>query len=394
MVINAPTERVDPSKMMYFAMEPHMDKSPQFGEIYNAIKQVRPLFFGSHEHHLNNVEWHLSLSREKLLNRTFEKIEEPTLTSIISDKNYDPGHILRIALLRELDKRASEGTLPFKLRIYGSCKSLGFKNYYGELPPNQKDEGLFKYKYHLNAENNSINNYITEKFTDSLLSECLTFYWGAPNISKYYHPSTFVELEMSNIEESIQKITQTIQTHQWELRIQKIREERLKPLSQYNTFNRIQHILRFHECRAFIQMTQKEDMELDSVKSVAQALHSSSFHNVHFAIYHPQAAFTHVQLWKIGAEENKFILFVSEKNEDKVKMLYNDLLLSNLSAPFGEEVEGDVIILKRHSDSYMISPKACKVLFDYVVKNQHIMFQMANLEELARQNRINISLIN
>ena len=254
MIINSTNETFDPSKTLYFCMEPHMDKSPHFANFYNRMINDKNLMFcGTHEYHVNNTEWHLSLSYKQLseLNIPFKKYDK-VLSVIVSNKNYDEGHKLRLNFIRYLDSCA---TLPFELHIYGSA-DLKFKNYKGALPPNKKDAGIFPYKYHFNAENNSIKNYITEKFTDSVLGECLTFYWGCPNIDDYYEKNCYIPLSLNqeDLESDIKTIKDAMDRDEWSIRRPIIQSMKKRILNEYNVFTRIKKILEISNSVVFVNI--------------------------------------------------------------------------------------------------------------------------------------------
>src|SRR3990172_9964329 len=97
------------------------------------------------------------------------------ISSICSEKSFDPGHIKRIDFVRYVENKYDS---VFKIDIYGRSNKHNFKNYIGKLPNDQKDYGLFPYKYYFMSENNQEYNYITEKLWEPLICECLCFYWG------------------------------------------------------------------------------------------------------------------------------------------------------------------------------------------------------------------------
>ena len=235
-VVNATNSPILPNSVIYFAMEP-------FGEKQYApfIKQLenKALFIGTHERHLNNAEWHLSPSLAQLKRLTPVKQFDAVLSVVVSDKAWDPGHKYRLALISAMDKKDD---LPFKIDIYGRCASLNFRNYKGELPDQSKDAAIFPYKYHLNVENHYIKNYITEKLYDSICGECLTFYKGASNWKTFFHPESVVELE-GDVEKDIALISKTIGDREFEKRVDFIRKDKERILTEYSFEPRVCGIL-------------------------------------------------------------------------------------------------------------------------------------------------------
>lgn len=224
-VVNHSSENIPLTKLIYFCMEPQGEKLYQ--QYIDKLKGA--LFVGTHKHHLNNAEWHLSWKAADFKIRSITKTEDKSLSVVVSSKNFDPGHKYRLALIDALDKHPS---LPFKLDIYGFCRNLNFRNYRGELPDHAKDDAIFPYKYHLNVENQYIDNYISEKLVDGVLGECLTFYKGAPNVTDFYDKDGMVLLS-GNIEEDIRLIIDTISNNAYNKHKAGIMRNKQRVLDQY-----------------------------------------------------------------------------------------------------------------------------------------------------------------
>jgi hypothetical protein len=245
LVLNSTSERFDPSKTIWFCMEPKMETHPGWSQFCTMMNNTNPLYNGSHSLQMNNVEWHLSKTYKELCEEETvrpSKFYDKVLSVVVSDRCVDEGHKLRLDLIKDLDKRKDLG---FDLHIYGKCKSLNFKNYKGELPRATKDDGIFPYKYHFNAENHSYDNYITEKFTDGIIGETLFFYWGCTNTEKYYDKNSFIKLSLKpeDRETDISVLKEAIINDEWSKRIETIRKEKKKMYKVYNMYPRIESIL-------------------------------------------------------------------------------------------------------------------------------------------------------
>ena len=209
-VINQCQMLPPPDRTIYFCMEPYGEK--EYLQYINALERNNnlPLIFkGTHDRAMNNVEWHINKTVDELEKYSCEKTKGKALSVIVSTRNVDPGQKYRLAVVKKLDIMASLGKLPFEFHIYGTCQSLGFKNYKGELPRMTKDDGLIPYRYHFTAENNQIENYFTEKITDALVSETLVFYNGCPNINKYFDTNSIIQVP-DNIDDTINIIIRII----------------------------------------------------------------------------------------------------------------------------------------------------------------------------------------
>jgi hypothetical protein len=189
----------------------------------------------------NNLEWHLSLSYNQLLNDSIVKDENTKISTIISEKYCDPGHIRRIDFVHFLNRKN------FPIDIYGTCEKWNFQNYKGTLPSHCKENGLLSYKYTFNAENTQVRYYFTEKIIDAILCECLIFYWGCPNIEEFIDPRAFVRLDLSNFSHDLQIIQKAIDEDWYTQRLPYIKAEKKKILNQLQFFPRIENIINQNE---------------------------------------------------------------------------------------------------------------------------------------------------
>jgi len=158
------------------------------------------------------------------------------ISTVLSAKYFDPGHIKRIDFVKFLERKK----LP--IHVYGENK-WGYVDYKGSPPPYQKDNAMFPYKYVFNCENNSVKNYYTEKLIDGILSECLVFYWGCYNVRDYIDERAFVYLELSNFEEDYKKVKNAIENNLWEERLPYIRLMKYKILNHLQFFPRLERII-------------------------------------------------------------------------------------------------------------------------------------------------------
>ena len=227
----------DPSRTIVFRMEPNMHLYPSvWGPFASPSSDF--MYVAYHHSTFNNVEWWLSKNAQELLSEpNVAKVFETEVSAILSTKNADEGHVSRIAFAKAMD--ADEGIV---LHVFGKAGSA-FKNDKGLLPKFAKDSGLVPYKYTFNAENNSIDGYFTEKIADAILAECLIFYWGCPNLEKYIHPDCYVRLDLKNVAESLEIVKRAIRENWWSQRIDTIRFEKRRIVSELQFFPRVQGII-------------------------------------------------------------------------------------------------------------------------------------------------------
>jgi len=247
-IINKPLNNLqhyDPSKTIVFQMEPWIYNSNVGHGVHTWGNWAKPdpnkfLSVRSHDKYYNNCQSQLKTTYSDFMKNKVVIKTENKACSIVSDKFYDEGHILRVKFIKYLEDLHEENNVSY-LDIYGRENYHSFKNYSGKV--DIKDNIMFPYKYYFIAENNSEKNYITEKLWEAILSESLCFYWGAPNVSDYIDSRAFIQLDLNNFEESYKTIKNAIDNDLWSERIEIIREEKKKILNYYNFFPTIERII-------------------------------------------------------------------------------------------------------------------------------------------------------
>ncbi len=142
-------------------MEPNMHL---WGEWANPW-MLNPVTVFEHTLFSGNVmEWWRPEGIDELLKLTMPQ-KRKELSMILSSKNVDPGHVVRIETCRQLQKSCD-------LHLFGTIEG-GIV-----LPPFDKRRGTDAYAYHATAENHKLENYVTEKMFDGILAGCLVFWWG------------------------------------------------------------------------------------------------------------------------------------------------------------------------------------------------------------------------
>ena len=246
-IINKPMNNYDsfiPNKTIVFQMEPKCNNENQlwgtktWGEWEepdsNKFLEVR-----THSKFYNNCTWNIKIDYNDLQNNFIKKTNN-YVSTICSSKYFDPGHIKRIDFLKYIENKNDQS---FKIDIFGIDNQHNFINYKGSLSEDSKLIGIIPYKYYFMAENNSEFNYISEKFWEPLISECLCFYWGAPNISDYIDPLAYITLDLDDFEKSFNIINNAINNNLWADRINIIRKEKYKIINYYNFFPTLERII-------------------------------------------------------------------------------------------------------------------------------------------------------
>jgi hypothetical protein len=238
-IINSTEDVINYSNSILFQMEPNMKNNEKYWGKWASPKEEDFLKVFTHDNSYNNCEWHLGLNYTQLKNEKIEK--DPSLQEIIStvlsSKYHDPGHIKRVDFAKFLDTKQD-----ITLHVFGH--DLGYKHYKGSLPYHIKDKAMIPYFYTFNVENQEIPNYFTEKIIDSLLSESLIFYHGPKNIRDYFDERAFVWLELEDFEADYNLIKKVISEDWRTLRLPYIRKEKNRILDELQFFPRIENIIK------------------------------------------------------------------------------------------------------------------------------------------------------
>jgi hypothetical protein len=218
------------------SQEPPVDYFRFYTKSFKYFDRVYSYFKVDHPdiHTLQPVlPWHLLKSYRELSTLTKEQLanKKDELVWITSNKNGFPGQTIRMALK---DYFLENG---LKFNLYGR----GFTHIH------DKFDGLFPCKYALAIENYSTENYWTEKFADSLLSWCLPFYWGAPNIEDYFSPDCFIRIDINDPAAAMRTVRNAIENKEWEKRVDAIAEARNKILNEYQFFPYVSQMILDHQ---------------------------------------------------------------------------------------------------------------------------------------------------
>ena len=101
-----------------------------------------------------------------------EKPKTKLIAMFTSSKSALPGHRWRILVAKEL-----------KAMFGNQCDIFGF----GHKPVKNKNQGIDDYKFSIVIENDSNENYWTEKLSDTLLGYSCPIYSGADNVQDFFH---------------------------------------------------------------------------------------------------------------------------------------------------------------------------------------------------------------
>ncbi len=229
-----------PEKTIIFQMEPWVeDLSKNWGiKTWGQWSNPNPdefLYIHSRINYLNNVQWQIEIPNKYPTNR------ENKIVTILSNKNFDIGHIKRINFVRLMEQNTNNQYID----IFGRENYHNFKNYKGMLKEDKKENEFVNYKYVFSSENNQEHNYATEKIWEPILCECLTFYWGCPNLEEHINSKAFVRLDLDDFVGSMAIIKQAIEEDWWSQRIEYIRKEKEQIINKLGFFPKLENIITY-----------------------------------------------------------------------------------------------------------------------------------------------------
>jgi hypothetical protein len=226
---------------IYFIAEPRNLKTnsllflKQFDSVYGSIPRKflgRPNFINTQP----SLPWHIgvefsdnngvvSLKFKDLIELKPPKIN--AVSVITSNKNISAAHQQRLSFVYKLKEIMGP-----ELHIFGR----------GVNPISDKSDALNKYRYHLALENNSQNDYWSEKIADPLIALNKVFYSGGVNINNYFSERAVILIDIKNPVETAQLMLNSIRNNSWEQDLSIIRREKAKIIGEYNFVNVIKDL--------------------------------------------------------------------------------------------------------------------------------------------------------
>jgi hypothetical protein len=189
---------------------------------HNIVKNsIVPAFWfvGSRQLKNGNTEWSKGYDELSAINTS--KTKTKLVSVISSNKTNTEGHRLRLNFVNVLKEHFGH-----EIDVFGR----------GINDIEDKWDALANYKYHIVLENSSYEDEVTEKMYDAYLAQVFPIYYGAPNAKKYFSEHSFLAIDITKPEESIQKIKQCIADDTYSKSIDEINKSKGKVLNQYNLF--------------------------------------------------------------------------------------------------------------------------------------------------------------
>lgn len=155
-------------------------------------------------------------------------LKSKRLSVICSTKVYTEAQRKRIAFVEKLQKRFGNA-----VDIYG----------HGRNPISDKKTAIAPYKYHLVLENNYINNFWTEKLSDTYLGYAYPCYLGAPNLPACCPQGALLPLTPDADDANLDAIDRLLEVDPWETALPAIQRCRQWVLETTNVFARVDRLI-------------------------------------------------------------------------------------------------------------------------------------------------------
>ena len=239
-IFNYPTISFDPNKTFLYQHEPTPLRTTWPSPFNNppdncmvGCHTIEKLYMPYHWYELYDKDW------EWLTTNEVKKTKE--ISAVISEKLLFEGSRDRIAFLHDWMEKISP-----VVHHFGNCTKTTIKcQLMGRTE--DKSEALLPYKYTIACENSYEKNYFTEKITDAVVSECLTFYSGCPNIDEFFDPKCYIKINLKDPHSAVQTINEAMSMYTWEDRLPYIKAEKQKILHEKHFFAMLErHINELH----------------------------------------------------------------------------------------------------------------------------------------------------
>lgn len=218
-------------QVILFLTEPFVSNNVDHNLIKEYNEYNLEYFFTPTWNKISNLQFD-QVWGKKLIKKT--KLFSSVCSELYSENPDFPGYYNRLRFIHYFDN-CTENTMDLYGRKYTGKFFNKIYNYKGEIL--NKYDALIKYKYHFSAENSNLPGYFTEKIVDPILSECLCFYSGCPDISNILNEDSYVQLDLEDPEKSFWTVCNAINDNLYEKKIDSIRSTKIRLLTEINPIN-------------------------------------------------------------------------------------------------------------------------------------------------------------
>jgi len=154
--------------------------------------------------------------------KSIRDLEKSKLISVVvSNKKFTKGHRERLAFIEKLKESFGDN-----IDIFGA----GFNEI------DDKWDAIASYKYHIVLENNSLDDYWTEKLSDAFLGMSYPIYYGCTNIYNYFSTESLSIIDIRKPDQAISKIKSIIESDIYDKSKASILEAKELILDKYQLF--------------------------------------------------------------------------------------------------------------------------------------------------------------
>jgi len=147
--------------------------------------------------------------------------KDKIISVVLSNKHLTSGHVRKNDFVEKLKFHFGK-----RLDVFGV----------GHNEIEDKWDAIAKYRYHLVLENSSVNDYWTEKLSDCYLAGSFPFYYGCKNINSYFPAEAYIEIDINEIERTIELIEKAISDNVYEKSQKYLAQSKNLVLDKYNIF--------------------------------------------------------------------------------------------------------------------------------------------------------------
>jgi hypothetical protein len=216
-----PVER----RILFLGEPPEIKSYPpsylnQFGVVVGPVSL--PGYRGSQVHQQPALPWHYGLNRAFTWQEfCADKPKSRAISVFCTDKRLTAQQERRLRFVEELKRRFGD-----LVHHYGN----GFE------PIDEKADGLAPYRMTVVLENNTRDEFWTEKLADAYLGHCFPIYAGGRIGRRDFDPRARLDIDVSDIDASLRDVERLIGTFDFAAFEDTIRDQRRKVMLDHNLF--------------------------------------------------------------------------------------------------------------------------------------------------------------
>ncbi len=201
------------------SVQPNKDNFlSQFAHIITCQRQLsHPSISYFHQGH----PWFVGKNYDELIQPSFP-VKSKEICVITSSKAFTEGHRKRLDFVMKLKEHYGD-----RMDLYGR----GIRDF------EDKWDVLKDYKYSIAIENFVCDDWLTEKLYDCFLSGTFPFYYGCPNVEKYFNKNSYEPIDINDLEKSIRTLDTILANDNfYKNAVPYLHESKIKYLNEYNIF--------------------------------------------------------------------------------------------------------------------------------------------------------------